>query len=75
MRAIADIPADAVTRIAAANNFSGTISIAPLAGGASLDFVFGHADRANRIPNTIETRFAMASGLSLIHISEPTRPY
>lgn len=62
MRNLLDIPADAVTRIAAANNFSGVISLAPLAGGASLDFAFAHADRANRIPNTIETRFAMASG-------------
>lgn len=62
MRNIADIPADAVARIAGANNFSGVISVAPLAGGVSLDLGFGHADRANRIPNTIETRFAMASG-------------
>lgn len=62
MRTPTDIPADDIARIAAANNFSGTISIAPLAGGASLDFAFGHADRAHRIPNAIDTRFAMASG-------------
>ncbi len=62
MRSLADIPADTIARIAAANNFSGVISIAPLADGASLDFGFSYADRANRIPNTIETRFAMASG-------------
>ncbi len=57
-----DIPAGAIARIAAASQFSGVISLAPLAGSASLELAFGHADRANRIPNTIETRFAMASG-------------
>lgn len=57
-----DIPADAIARIAAASQFSGVISLAPLAADPSLDFAFGHADRANRIPNTVETRFAMASG-------------
>ena len=62
MRSRADIPIDAITRIAIANNFSGVISVAPLTGGASVDAAFGLADRANRIPNTIETRFAMASG-------------
>lgn len=62
MPSIADIPADAIARIAMANNFSGVISVGPLAGGDSVDAAFGLADRANRIPNTIETRFAMASG-------------
>jgi CubicO group peptidase (beta-lactamase class C family) len=62
MRTLADIPADAIARIAAAHQFSGVISLAPLTGGASVDFAFGHADRANRIPNAIDTRFAMASG-------------
>jgi CubicO group peptidase (beta-lactamase class C family) len=62
MRSLADIPADAVTRIALEHDFSGVISFAPLAGGAPLELAFGHADRANRIANTLETRFAMASG-------------
>jgi CubicO group peptidase (beta-lactamase class C family) len=62
MRSIADIPADAIARIAMANNFSGVISVAPLAGGTSVEAAFGLADRANRIPNATETRFAMASG-------------
>ena len=62
MRGLADISADDVARIARENDFAGVISIAPLAGGASLDLAFGFADRANRSPNTVETRFAMASG-------------
>lgn len=62
MRSVADIPADAIARIAMANNFSGVISVAPLVGGASVEAAFGLADRANRILNAIETRFAMASG-------------
>jgi CubicO group peptidase (beta-lactamase class C family) len=62
MRSLADISADDVARIARENDFSGVVSIAPLADGASLDLAFGSADRANRIPNTSETRFAMASG-------------
>lgn len=62
MRNTADITADAVERIARAHDLSGVISVAPLAGDPSLDLAFGYADRANRIPNTIATRFAMASG-------------
>lgn len=62
MRSLADISADDVARIARENDFSGVISLAPLAGGTLLELAFGHADRANRSPNTVETRFAMASG-------------
>ncbi len=45
--------------------FSGVAQVAPLGPGASLDFAFGFADRANRIPNRADTRFAMASGCKL----------
>lgn len=62
MRSLADISTDDLARIARESDFSGVISLAPLAGGVSLDLALGHADRANRIPNTVETRFAMASG-------------
>lgn len=62
MRNIADIAASDIAGIAEETGFSGVVSLSPLAGGSSLDLAFGFADRANRIPNTIETRFAMASG-------------
>lgn len=62
MRSLVDISADSITRIAMEHGFSGVMSVAPLAGGASLDLAFGHADRANRVASTVETRFAMASG-------------
>lgn len=59
---LADISADAVSRIAVEHKFSGVISFAPLAEGAPLDLAFGQSDRANRVANTAATRFAMASG-------------
>jgi CubicO group peptidase (beta-lactamase class C family) len=62
MMSIANIPADDVARKIEEMDFSGAISLAPLGAGASLDLAFGFADRANLIPNTVETRFAMASG-------------
>lgn len=65
MKTIADIPAEEIARIAGKSGFSGVISLSPLGTGASLDLAFGFADRANRIPNDIETRFAMASGCKI----------
>lgn len=62
MTAIPHIPADEIERAAKASRFSGAISVAPLGFGDPFELAFGFADRANRIPNTIETRFAMASG-------------
>lgn len=65
MMKITDISADEIARKAGETDFSGVISLSPLGTGASLDLVFGYADRANRIPNNVETRFAMASGCKI----------
>ena len=62
MKKIADLSADDLARSIGDMDFSGVVSVAPLGTGASLDLAFGFADRANRIPNNTETRFAMASG-------------
>ncbi|CAN0503012.1 unnamed protein product, partial [Phaeothamnion confervicola] len=51
-----------IARIAKDAGFSGAISVSPLAGDSSLELAFGYADRANRLPNAVDTRFAMASG-------------
>jgi CubicO group peptidase (beta-lactamase class C family) len=61
---IADLSADEITRLVG-DGFSGVVSIAPLAGGPALELAFGLADRSHRVPNTIETRFAMASGCKI----------
>ncbi len=45
--------------------FSGVVSLAPLGAGPSLDLAFGFADWGHRVPNNIETRFAMASGCKI----------
>jgi CubicO group peptidase (beta-lactamase class C family) len=62
MKNIADLSAHDIARKIKETDFSGAISLAPLGAGPSLDLAFGFADRANRIPNNIETRFGMASG-------------
>jgi CubicO group peptidase (beta-lactamase class C family) len=62
MKTIADISAQDIARKIKEMDFSGVVSFAPLGAGSSLDLAFGSADRANRVPNTVETRFAMASG-------------
>lgn len=59
---IAGISSDDIVTMAREVGLSGVVSLAPLGGGASLDLAFGFADRANRVPNNPETRFAMASG-------------
>jgi len=59
------IPADELARAIEATGFSGVVSLAPLGADASLDLAFGFADRANRRPNRIDTRFAMASGCKI----------
>src|SRR5688572_30515769 len=59
---IAGISSDGIVSMAREVGFSGVVSVAPLGAGASLDLAFGFADRANRVPNNPETRFAMASG-------------
>lgn len=53
---------DAVIRAAQQCGFSGVVSVAPLDEGPSLGLAFGLAERGHRVPNTVETRFAMASG-------------
>jgi len=65
MKAIADVPAEEIARRAEATGFSGVVSLSPVGAGVSLDLAFGFADRANRIPNNVETRFAMASGCKI----------
>jgi len=62
---IADISADEIRRLVAATGFSGVVSLAPPGSGPSLDLAFGLADRGHRVPNTVETRFAMASGCKI----------
>lgn len=62
---IAGISANDIIQVAEKIGFSGAISVSPLAPGASLDLAFGFADRSNRLPNTIDTRFAMASGCKI----------
>ncbi len=47
-------------------DFSGVISIREK-NGKSFEEAFGFADRSNRIPNTIKTRFATASGTKLFN--------
>jgi CubicO group peptidase (beta-lactamase class C family) len=64
MMSIADISADEITRVVG-DGFSGVVSVAPLEGGPALELAFGLADRSHRVPNTIETRFAMASGCKI----------
>jgi len=56
------ISRDEIIRAAGETGFSGVVSLAPPNGGASLDLAFGLAERGHRVANTIETRFAMASG-------------
>lgn len=65
MTAIPHIPVDEIERAAKASRFSGALSVAPLGPGDAFELAFGFADRANRIANTIETRFAMASGCKI----------
>ena len=62
---IADISADEIARLVGESGFSGVVSLAPLGSGPSLDLAFGLADRSHRVPNTVETRFAMASGCKI----------
>lgn len=62
---IAGISGEEVARLAEATDFSGVISLTPLAAGAPLALAFGLAERGHRVPNTIETRFAMASGCKI----------
>ena len=62
---IADISAEEIARTAKEADFSGVVSLSSLGAGTSLDLAFGFADRANRVPNKVETRFAMASGCKI----------
>lgn len=61
---IADLSAGEITRLVG-DGFSGVASIAPLERGPALEAAFGLADRSHRVPNNIETRFAMASGCKI----------
>lgn len=51
----------AVDRLAAATGFSGVVRV-DCAGAVVLTRAYGLADRGHRIPNTLGTRFAIASG-------------
>jgi CubicO group peptidase (beta-lactamase class C family) len=62
---IADISAKDIAHLVGEAGFSGVVSLAPLGSGASLDLAFGLAERSHRVPNTVETRFAMASGCKI----------
>jgi len=62
---IASISAEDVVRLVGESGFSGVVSLAPLGRGPSLDLAFGLADRSHRVPNSVETRFAMASGCKI----------
>lgn len=56
------ISRDDIIHAAGETGFSGVVSLAPPNGVASLDLAFGLAERGHRVANTVETRFAMASG-------------
>ena len=62
---IADISAEEIARLVGEAGFSGVVSLAPLGSGASLDVAFGLAERSHKVPNTVTTRFAMASGCKI----------
>ena len=51
----------AVDAVAAETGFSGVVRV-DIAGEMTLHSAYGLADRAHGIPNTVETRFGMASG-------------
>ncbi|GIH16302.1 serine hydrolase domain-containing protein [Rugosimonospora africana] len=59
--------AEQVEAIAAATGFAGVVAVddpapVPGTGGRSFAAAYGMAHRAHRIPNTVDTRFAIASG-------------
>lgn len=56
-----DGTADALDRAAAETNFSGVVRI-DVDGKVALERAYGMADRGHRIPNTVDTRFGIASG-------------
>lgn len=62
MVGIAGISGEDLAHLAAETGFSGVVSVASPAAGALLDLAFGLAERGHRVPNRVETRFAMASG-------------
>ena len=62
---IADLSVEEIARLVGETGFSGVVSLAPLGSGQSLDLAFGLAERSHRVPNTVETRFAMASGCKI----------
>jgi CubicO group peptidase (beta-lactamase class C family) len=65
MNSIAGIAAAEVSRLAEEMDFSGVVAIAPLDGGEALELAFGYADWSHRVPNKVDTRFAMASGCKI----------
>jgi CubicO group peptidase (beta-lactamase class C family) len=65
MMNIADISAEEIAGLVGESGFSGVVSLASLEDDPSLDLAFGLADRSHRVPNTVETRFAMASGCKI----------
>ena len=62
---LADISAGEIAGKIKETDFSGVVSLSPLGAGPSLDMAFGYADWGHRVPNNIETRFAMASGCKI----------
>jgi CubicO group peptidase (beta-lactamase class C family) len=61
---IADMTAEEIAALVGAG-FSGVVSLAPLGSGPAVQVAFGLADRSHRVPNTVPTRFAMASGCKI----------
>ena len=53
---------DALDSIAASTGFSGVVRV-DRSGGIEIAKAYGLADRAHGIPNTVDTRFAIASGV------------
>ena len=62
MMNISSIPLEQISRAANESDFLGIVSLPSLGPGDSLDLMFGFADRAQRVPNNVKTRFAVASG-------------
>ena len=64
--------AEVVDAIAEQNGFAGVVSVDR---GGAIEFLkaYGLADRAWRVPNTVDTRFALASGVKGTELSPGRR--
>lgn len=57
--------AETIERTAAETGFTGTVSV-ERSGEAPYQAAFGERDRSNHLPNTVDTRFGIASGTKLL---------